>query len=278
MQSTVEFSVSSLFLYPIKSCAGVRVDQLHFNAAGAVAGDRDWVVVNAASEVVWQGSHPRLALVSPEFRDDRLVLSAAAFGQIEVDRASADTRCDVKIWSEANGRHNVFPGYDAGDAAATFLSTVVAARVRLVRLAPAALARQGVSHAHVISLSSLAEVNAALTSCGQQAAEVERFRPNIVLTDHAEPLPPFIEEHVVDLNWGSGEQTGRLSVLAPCIRCVVPNVDPQTGLVAEEPLATVTRLSAQRHPGKPVYFGIYASAAGAAVLSAGATLVATLAF
>lgn len=48
--------------------------------------------------------------------------------------------------------------------------------------------------------------------------------------------------------------------------------------VVDEPLATVTRLSAQRHPGKSVYFGIYAALAGAAVLNVGATLTATLAF
>ena len=191
-----------------------------------------------------------------------------------MDSASANTRCEVRIWNEIAGRHDLFLGIDHGDAIATFLSTIVAAPVRLVRV----VRLEPVSHAHVISLSLLAEVNDALISSGHATVEAERFRPNIVLTDTEMALPPFIEEHFVDLQWGRDAGTGRLSVLAPCIRCVVPNVDPRTALVSAEPLVTVARLSVQRHPGKPVYVGIYATCDGAAALCAGTTMVATLGF
>ncbi len=65
----------------------------------------------------------------------------------------------------------------------------------------------------------------------------------------------------------------QLAVLSePCIRCIVPNVDPHTAMTGDQPLATVTRLSADRHPGKPVYFGIYAHTQQAATLQEGAQL------
>src|SRR5215218_8306476 len=36
----------SLFIYPIKSCAGVRVPSIQFDALGAIEGDRQWAVAD----------------------------------------------------------------------------------------------------------------------------------------------------------------------------------------------------------------------------------------
>jgi uncharacterized protein YcbX len=55
--------VDALYIHPIKGCAGERVPALQFSAQGLIAGDRQWVVVNTDAQVVWQGSHPQLALV-----------------------------------------------------------------------------------------------------------------------------------------------------------------------------------------------------------------------
>ncbi|MEO7107683.1 MAG: MOSC N-terminal beta barrel domain-containing protein [Rhodoferax sp.] len=53
--------VESLYIYPVKSCAGLQVEYLQFTDEGLVKDDRGWVVVNDTAEVVWQGSHPQLA-------------------------------------------------------------------------------------------------------------------------------------------------------------------------------------------------------------------------
>jgi uncharacterized protein len=276
MSDATQLIASDLHIYPIKSCAGLRVDQLSFAESGLIAGDREWVVIDADSEVIWQGSHPRLCLVSAVFEADTLALRAPNTEGMKVPLAHADQKRELKIWNEFTQTHERFEGHDEGDAAADFLSAVVDAPVRLVRLDDDARLRQGTNHVHLLSLSSLAELNDALEANSRLRVSAERFRPNIMIAGDPQPLMPFIEESFVDLQWGAGEHAVALADLKPCVRCVVPNVDPASGRVADEPLLTLTKLSAQRHPGKPVYFGIYAKVRGACLLKAGAALSARL--
>ncbi len=276
MSNTHQLIASDLYVYPIKSCAGLRVDQLNFAESGLIAGDREWVVVNTDAEVVWQGSHPRLCLVSQAFDGNALALSAPDAVGMKVPLARAGQKREVKIWNEFTQTHDRFEGHDEGDAAAVFLSAIVDAPVRLVRLGEDACLRQGVNHVHLMSLSSLAELNDALRANSQHRVSAERFRPNILIAGEPEPLMPFIEESFIDLRWGTGEQTAVLANLRPCVRCVVPNVDPASGRMADEPLPTLTKLSAQRHPGVPVYFGMYATVRSACSLKTGAAFSARL--
>ena len=69
----------------------------------------------------------------------------------------------------------------------------------------------------------------------------------------------------------------RLEITAPCIRCVVPNVDPASAQVDDSFGDALTRLSQQRRPGATV-FGIYARGAAGARLRTGDTALMVLAF
>jgi uncharacterized protein YcbX len=89
-------------------------------------------------------------------------------------------------------------------------------------------------------------------------------------------LEPFDEELVRRMRWRDGGAA--LQVLEPCVRCVVVNVDPQTGESGAEPLALLGELSAARRPGAPVSFGVYARAAGRGTLAVGEPGDAELAF
>ncbi|MEO7107684.1 MAG: MOSC domain-containing protein [Rhodoferax sp.] len=107
---------------------------------------------------------------------------------------------------------------------------------------------------------------------------MERFRPNIVIASGSSTLDPFIEDYCNAMRWQDTTHTVHLKIRDHCIRCIVPNVDPHDASVNSQTLETVTQLSAQRHPGKPVYFGIYAQAQQAATLRAGASIELTLRF
>jgi uncharacterized protein len=68
--------VASLFIFPVKACAGLAVDRLVFSEAGRLEGDREWAVTDAAGQVTWQGEHPLLVLVRPAFKGPVFVLRA----------------------------------------------------------------------------------------------------------------------------------------------------------------------------------------------------------
>jgi uncharacterized protein len=278
MGDAMQVIVDSLHIYPIKSCAGMRVAHLRFTGEGLIADDRGWVVVNKDSEVVWQGSHPKLALVKPVILPDTLRLTAVGHQHIDIALYPAKPTCQIKIWNDKTKMNDVLDGVDGGDQAAAFLQAVTSANLRLVRLSAIAALRNTVNRCHIVSTSSINELNIALKNRGSPAVDIYRFRPNVVVSSLDETLGPFLEEAVTELCWADEGGEGKLSTTELCIRCVVPNVDPVTADVSEETLQTVTTLSAARHQGKPVYFGTYANTMQASVLREGTVLEAVLNF
>ncbi|KAJ1400724.1 hypothetical protein B484DRAFT_405949, partial [Ochromonadaceae sp. CCMP2298] len=56
--------LAAIFVYPVKSCAGMRVSAWPLCPSGLLY-DRGWAVVDSRGRAVTQKSHPRLALVEP---------------------------------------------------------------------------------------------------------------------------------------------------------------------------------------------------------------------
>lgn len=69
-------TVTGLYRYPIKSCAGTALDSATLDARG-IEHDRRWMVVDAAGGFRTQRELPRMALIHPSIDDGFLRLSAA---------------------------------------------------------------------------------------------------------------------------------------------------------------------------------------------------------
>ncbi len=272
MPETVQVVVDELYIYPIKACAGVRVPNLHFNEAGLIVGDREWVVVDVSHEVVWQGSHPQLALVQPVLLPDALCLSARGQQNIRIPHLLTHQPCTLRIWNDVTKTHDTYVGTDAGDEAAAFLQRVAGVELRLVHLGDETLARAGVQPIHIISRVSLFELNRALADAGHDAVEMMRFRPNMVISSKETLLVPFVEEKCVEIRWHIADGQGQLLVVEPCVRCVVVNVDPVSALVSSPTLQKVAKLSTLRFSKKSVFFGSYAKVARGEILREGTVL------
>lgn len=255
--------IDALFIYPIKACAALKVGELSINGAGLIDGDREWAVVDEKDEVTWQGAHPRLACVQPMRSAGGLRMSVP--GEVPVELPVGGPARRVKMWNDSVKQVESFTGFDAGDAAAALLRQVTGAPLRLVRFGPEALARRGVNPLHLVNAASIDELNLHLGGSAGIQAEALRFRPNLVLGHVDEPLLPFIEEQLVQVH-GDG---WRMPVTAPCIRCIVPGVHPTTGVVSEALPLEVAAVSAQRLPGGPSCFGVYAAPAPWSRISAG---------
>ena len=266
---------TALYLYPIKACAAMPVQEIVLDAGGWATGDRAWAIVNERGEVTWQGDHPRLALVQPGLAGAGLQLHASGVDPVTTPDALAPRR--VKIWSDLSAHHAMFDAADAGDAVAAWLERVVGAPLRLVRLSDAARTREGNNALHLVFSASIAAVDAQLASAGLGPADPRRYRPNIVLSAPAGEGVEFIEESLEALEWRGAEATSRLEITAPCVRCPVPNVDPESAAVEPVVGDTLARLSQQRRPGGTV-FGVYARGPAGACLRMGDTARMALAF
>ncbi len=244
--------LNALWIYPIKSCAGVSVQEAVLTSMG-LASDRTWMVVDAQGDMVTQRDLPRMALIQPmQVPASNGALSAwqlQAPGMTDLplspnQLSASSTPVAVRVWQDT------VPAFDMGAACAQWLTQFLGLSrgpLRLVQFDArhkrvASLTwTQGVEALNqfsdgfpvlVASNASLAELNARLLRQGVAAVDMRRFRPNVVLGDAPEhALLPHDEDRVgvMTLATDSGVPV-QLQPVKPCPRCPIPNIDPDTAL------------------------------------------------
>jgi uncharacterized protein YcbX len=268
-QGNLAVTLSGLWIYPVKSCAGVPIVSAELDAQGGLKGDRQWVVSNTNGEMMWQGGIPRMALVRPVLDAESLHLQAPGVANLAVKRKARGEDREVKIWNEGTRVFDIFPGEDSGPAAQAWLSDFLGQPLRLVRLGAVGLARRTLNPLHVVSRSSLRQLNERLKDQGHPPVEVERFRPNLLIDGAAGALAPFAEENFASVSWPRAAGSPLVRLAESCVRCVMTNIDLHDAAVGKEPLATVARMSGERRPDGPVCFGVYGRGENGGVLTKG---------
>lgn len=98
-----------------------------------------------------------------------------------------------------------------------------------------------------------------------RALEMERFRPNIVFRDSGKP---FVEDDHQNLALGKYQ----FSLVSRCARCMLPNIDPSTGVMDKVTPSTAlakTRKGLDAKQKEAVFFGCNAITMGSGVLRVG---------
>ncbi|WP_031089277.1 MOSC domain-containing protein, partial [Streptomyces sp. NRRL WC-3549] len=123
--------VAELTYYPVKGCAGVAAQEAAVTPAG-LAHDRSFMVVSDDGVFRTQRRDPRLAVIRPAVGEDgaRLTLHAPDTDPLTLTVDTSGARRPVDLFGTA------YRGIDQGDAAAEWLSEVLGARSRLVRVPP----------------------------------------------------------------------------------------------------------------------------------------------
>ncbi len=240
--------VAALYVYPVKSCAGIRCEQATLDVRG-LQHDRGWMVVDEHDEFVTQREHPRLALVSPQLDADILRLTTPEGHTLAIPTAGVTglTR-QVRVW------HEMCEAVDQGNEAAQFFSDWLGEAVRLVKMADNCERQVNPSYAQtpvvtgfsdgfpllLISEASLDDLNARLDT----PLPMNRFRPNLVVKG----CNRFAEDGWHQLKIGNIV----FHVAKPCDRCAVTTIDQTTGARGVEPLRT---LATYRRAGAKVFFG-----------------------
>ncbi|MCW8165142.1 MOSC domain-containing protein [Verminephrobacter aporrectodeae subsp. tuberculatae] len=226
--------IARLFVYPIKSCAGVEVQQSLLTDTGLDL-DRAWMVVGADGVFLTQRSLPRMALIRPQLGSDDMVLRAPGMLALHVAQGAveAEAPATVTVWQDR------VPAWDMGAVAAQWFSDFLGQPCRLVRFDPdhrrlsdmdwtgGVQAPNQFADAFpllVASEASLDELNARLQAAGHGAVGIERFRPNVVLAG----LAAHDEDRVDWLRIDAADGAIALQPVKPCARCPIPDIDPMT--------------------------------------------------
>lgn len=230
--------LSSIYRYPLKSAIAESLDRVETDALGVV-GDRRWMLVDPSSgRFLSQRVAARMALLSAELTaDGGLRLAMPGLGSIEVARPEAGDLRPVLIW----GRAPLVP--DAGDLVASWLSQAIERPCRLVHLPAgqgiqvdedyAALGQQtAFTDGFPFLLIGQASLEDLESRVGRPLGMV-RFRPSLVV----QGAEPYAEDRWQRIRIG----TLTFRLVKPCSRCVIPTLDPITGVrdAAGEPLKTL---------------------------------------
>ena len=230
--SDVSAQIAGLWLYPVKSCAGIAVPEALLTDAGLDL-DRAWMVVDEAGAFVTQRQMPRMALVRPQLRHNDVVLRAPGMLALHLAIDAVEEPVRVRVWKDE------VAAYDMGRVAAQWLSDFLGAKLRLVRFDPdhrrlsntrwtaGIEAPNQFSDGYpllVASEASLAQLNDKLSAQGHAPVGMERFRPNIVLGG----IEAHDEDRLGDLSIETDDGPIVLRTVKPCTRCPIPDIDPAT--------------------------------------------------
>ncbi|MFF5493552.1 MOSC domain-containing protein [Streptomyces aquilus] len=245
--------VVALTYYPVKGCAGISVSEAAVTPAG-LAHDRSFMVVSEQGVFRTQRRDPRLALILPgvDSTGERLTLRAPDHGEVAVDVDTTGVRRPVELFGTP------YRGIDQGDTVAQWLSEVLGAPSRLVRVPPehdrvtdgrtpgtAGWADSGALH--VLSRSSLDLLNGKLAARGAEPLAMNRFRPNIVIGGWD---VPHTEDRAHRIRIGDTE----LAYAKLAGRCAVTLVDQERGAKdGPEPIRT---LAGYRRAAVGTVFGV----------------------
>lgn len=262
----VNLKLAGLAVYPIKSCAGVELDESLMIETG-LEFDRAWMVVDPEGRFVTQRELPRMALIRPQMRASDMVLRAPGMLALHIAYDTVEAPTQATVWDDR------VKAYDMGDLAAQWFSDFLGRPLRLVRFDPeqrrlSSLKWTGGIEAEnqfcdgfpvlVASREGLDELNRRLQARGAAPATMSRFRPNIVIEGDGTALDPHAEDYLDEITFDTEQGPVRLKLVKPCARCPIPNVDPATGEPGHEPGDTLSTYRQDARLEGAVTFGMNA--------------------
>jgi uncharacterized protein len=242
--------LSEIWIYPIKSLAGIRVKQAKLKQKG-LADDRRWMLIDQTGRFITQREHPNLALFDLSIVDSGLeVLSRATQHTLVISNPATTMGAEYSatIWDDE------VKVVEPEVAYSNWFSAQLGIPCKLVffpetntrNVDPKYASKQEqVSLADgypylIIGQSSLDDLNNRLA----EPITINRFRPNFVFTGGE----AYEEDRWQNFKIGSNLFWG----VKRCARCVLTTVNPQTGERGREPLFT---LSQYRREENKIFFG-----------------------
>ncbi|XP_052900631.1 mitochondrial amidoxime reducing component 2-like [Anopheles moucheti] len=258
--------LAELYVYPIKSCAPVVMQQIDCADLGPQRNflrDRIFMVTNADGKFVTARMKPKLVLVQPRFdeRYETMFLTAPGMPELRVDvrtLAAGPSEGGETIRSTVWGEQ--VPTVDCGNEVARWFSRYLldkedGYRLRYYPLTYTSRQRNGGDTGSLqdetsymlFNESSVADLNRRL----ENKVTVLQFRPNFTVRGPE----PYAEDR---WRWVRiGEVVFRME--KPCLRCVFTTIDPTSGVFHpdKEPLRTLKQYRQLPSCGESPAFGIH---------------------
>ncbi|EXL66816.1 hypothetical protein FOPG_17042 [Fusarium oxysporum f. sp. conglutinans race 2 54008] len=236
--------IVALRVYPIKSCRGFEVKSTQLLRTGLDL-DRNWMFISADTrEFITIRTNSNMTLIRTRYDvdTDGLTISCKSHefdipAHPTTEWLKSNTKLEkVGIWGEQTD------AWEYPTSLTQPISDFLNTDVRLVYKGPTPRILRGCGSPKLLgrteatkfadmmpilvgSLASIGELNERLIQAGENEIGIERFRPNIIIRGGGEP---WTEDSWKALRINEGEGSLDLDVVSRCLRCQVPNVDPET--------------------------------------------------
>jgi len=241
--------ISELYIYPVKSLAGIQLSSATLSPFGLLH-DRRWVIVDENGLFLSQRTKAKMATIATKLDKQGHLTLTYNNTSIEVPKSRESTKkINVSIWNDHLLAQHTSTKVDE------WLSAILEQKCHLVYMPQNAerqidpdfaKANQFVSFADAfpflaISQASLDNLNQRLKA----AININRFRPNIVV----DGCQAFAEDHWQEFAINHVEFISA----KPCSRCIMPSINQETGQQDQKHMLAV--LNRYRQFDKKIKFG-----------------------
>lgn len=243
-----QVTVEQLFIYPVKSCAGIELTEAELTPEG-LSWDRSWMIIMPNGKFVSQRQMPQMAKLRVDFSEQALILGyEGEIFTVDLNPPVSDP-ITATIWKDE------CQVLDEGPAVGEWLTRVLDSKqpLRLVCMQgdfvrPQSAPERFGADTHtqfadaapylLTNTASLDALNQQLNVEGKDKVDIRHFRPNIVVSG----LEPFAEQETKQLV--HADYT--LTLCDPSSRCIMTTVNPDTGVKHPDmvPFKTLTDLNA----------------------------------
>lgn len=246
--------ISSLHMYPVKSAAGIYLEEATIEHMG-IPYDRSFAVLSSKDKIITAREKPGLLSIRTRLTTEGLLLSAPDMEDILIDWIGGDKPQPRLVTIFKDPVSAIIMQHPVND----WLSSFLGQSVSLIRLDMTDLRKmkakfnaqendvigfQDGAAIHLISEESVKD----LESRGTIKLTNQNFRPNIVVRG----LSPYAEEQWQSIKIGDCE----FDVAVKTARCPMITIDPHSYQrdAHQEPLRTLSQYNTENHCAN---FGIY---------------------
>ncbi len=243
----MKYIVKELYLYPIKSLAGIRVESAKAEEMG-FENDRRWMLIDDQNQFITQRNHPNLSQFYTKILEDKIEISHQDATHEFFINESLEEPISSKVWDDET---KVF---EVNKATSKWFSEALGFRCKLVKIINNGDRKHQSSKLDTTLNVSLADGYPYLLTGSEslnflnekldEKITIERFRPNIVISSSI----PHEEDFFGNFQIGKV----KFKNAKPCGRCIMINNNPLNGVVKKEPLHT---LSSYRKVDNSILFG-----------------------
>lgn len=260
----MNYVVKELYIYPIKSLAGIPVQSAKAEEMG-FENDRRWMLIDEENQFITQREHPNLSQFYPEIKEGKIAISHQDTTHEFSINESLNEPIFSKVWDDES------KVVEVNKATSKWFSEALGFSCKLVRIINKGDRKHNSSRLNQTLNVSLADGypylligSESLDSLNEKLEEkitIKRFRPNIVISTELPHEEDFFDTFQIG--------NVKFKNAKPCGRCVIVNNNPETTIVSKEPLKT---LSTYRTSNNNVFFGINVLCLNEGTIAVGDTL------